>query len=107
MRGCMNECWDAVVVFPDKEGVGAKRSQRHCDVPCELRSPDAESSAIGRNAKVNQVVHVVVVAHPVILGRRLCGGCVRWVGGLDCGCGCIRRGLVLHYCSRLYLWISI
>jgi len=22
-----------------KEGVGAKRSQRHCDVPCELRSP--------------------------------------------------------------------
>jgi hypothetical protein len=59
-----------------------------------------ESSAIGRNAKVNQVVHVVV-AHPLHCG------CVRWVGGLDCGCGCIRRGLVLHYCSRLYLWISI
>ena len=95
MREWMNECWDAVV-FPDKEGFG------------ELRSPDAESSAIGRNAKVNQVVHVVVViAHPVILGRRLCGGCVRWVGGLHCDC--IRRGLVLvlHYGSRLSLCISI
>ena len=76
---------DAVVVFPDKEGFGAKRSQRHCDVPCELRSPDAESSTIGRNAKVNQVIHVVVVvAHtPVIVIMCLHRGC-------------IRRGLVLH-----------
>jgi len=82
MREWMNECWDAVVVFPDKEGFG------------ELRSPNAESSTIGRNAKVNQVIHVVVVvAHPqVIIIMCLHRGCIRL--GLV-------LGLVLHC-----LWLS-
>jgi hypothetical protein len=110
MRGWMNECW----VRWECDGALLRSSPVYgtqcikCSDCTDLMFYEipAESSAIGRNAKVNEVVHVIV-AHPVILGRRLCGGCVRWVGGLDCGCGCIRRGLVLLYCSRLYLWISI
>jgi hypothetical protein len=46
----------------------------------------AESSAIGRNAKVNQVIHVVVViTHPQVIV----------IMGLHCGC--IRRGWGLHW----------
>jgi hypothetical protein len=89
MRECMDECWvrwDAMGcdglqcssrMFPDKEGFG------------ELRSPNAESSTIGRNAKVNQVIHVVVVAHPQVIIIIMClhRGCIRL--GLD-------LGLVLH-----------
>ncbi len=99
MREWMNECWDAVV-FPDKDGFGELRSPDAVVVfPDkegfgELRSPNAESSTIGRNAKVNQVIHVVVVvAHPqVIIIMCLHRGCIRL--GLV-------LGLVLHC-----LWLS-